>query len=155
MPAIDSRLGRAGVEDAQQALAQLILAQEDGEPYRVVVTDMHMPGTDGFELVERIRRIPTIDDIAAVMLTSGGGRGDTERCRKMGIRFYAHKPIRRKELLSTILAASGHYPTVVDLPKSTPAELSSPAEDYGFCWPRTIGSTRQSSGDCYTRDTLS
>jgi light-regulated signal transduction histidine kinase (bacteriophytochrome)/CheY-like chemotaxis protein len=113
------------VEDAQQALTQLILAQEGGEPYRVVVTDMHMPGTDGFELVEQIRRTPTIDDIAVVMLTSGGGRGDTERCRQMGIRFYAHKPVRRKELLSTILAASGHYPTVVDLPKSTPAELSS------------------------------
>jgi two-component system, sensor histidine kinase and response regulator len=115
------------VEDAQQALAQLILAQEGDEPYRVVVTDMHMPGIDGFELVEQIRRTPTIDEVAVVMLTSGGGRGDTERCRQMGIRFYAHKPIRRKELLSTILAASGHYPIVVDLPKSTPAELSSSA----------------------------
>jgi light-regulated signal transduction histidine kinase (bacteriophytochrome)/DNA-binding response OmpR family regulator len=113
------------VEDAKQALAQLVLAQEGGEPYRVVVTDMHMPETDGFELVEQIRRTPAIDDIAVVMLTSGGGRGDTERCRQMGIRFYAHKPVRRKELLSTILAASGHYPTVVDLPKSTPAELAS------------------------------
>jgi two-component system, sensor histidine kinase and response regulator len=114
------------VEDAKQALAELILARQSGEPYRVVVTDMHMPETDGFGLVEQIRRTPTIDDVAVVMLTSGGGRGDTERCRHMGIKFYAHKPVRRKELLSTILAAAGHYPTGVDLRKPAPVELSAP-----------------------------
>jgi light-regulated signal transduction histidine kinase (bacteriophytochrome)/DNA-binding response OmpR family regulator len=116
------------VEDAKQALAQLILAQESGEPYRVIVTDMHMPDTDGFGLVEQIRRSPTIANIAVVMLTSGGARGDAERRRQMGIKFYAYKPVRRKELLSTILAASGHYPAAADPPKFPPVELPAPGK---------------------------
>jgi CheY-like chemotaxis protein len=62
------------------------------------------------------------------MLTSGGGRGDGERCRRMGIRFYAHKPVRRRELLSTIQAASGHYPPVVEPPKHAPAARLSPGK---------------------------
>jgi two-component system, sensor histidine kinase and response regulator len=111
------------VESAVQALTQLILATECGEPYQVLVTDMHMPEMDGFDLVETIRNRPTIAGIAVTMLTSGAGRGDMERCRKMGIKAYAHKPIRRRELLSAILTTHGHTPATADFSIVTTLKL--------------------------------
>ncbi len=95
---------------AEQALANLILASESSQPYQVVVTDGHMPEMDGFDLVESIRSRPAIAGIGVVMLTSGGGMDELERSRKMDIKCYAHKPIRRRELFSAIVRASGHLP---------------------------------------------
>jgi two-component system, sensor histidine kinase and response regulator len=95
---------------AEQALANLILASESNQPYQVVVTDGHMPEMDGFDLVETIRSRPAIAGIGVVMLTSGGGTDELERSRKMDIKSYAHKPIRRRELFSAIVRASGHPP---------------------------------------------
>ena len=100
----------SSVQGAEQALADLILASESGQPYQVVVTDMHMPEMNGFDLVQTIRSRPAIAGTAVVMLTSGGGKGDIERCQKMDIKSYAHKPIRRRELFSAIVGASGRLP---------------------------------------------
>jgi two-component system sensor histidine kinase/response regulator len=38
-----------------EALAALERSQQSGEPFDAVLTDMHMPETDGFDLVQRIR----------------------------------------------------------------------------------------------------
>jgi two-component system, sensor histidine kinase and response regulator len=100
----------SSVAGAEQALANLILAGESDQPYQVVVTDVHMPEMDGFDLVETIRSRPAIAGIGVVMLTSGGGTDEIERSRKMDIKSYAHKPIRRRELFSAIVRASGHLP---------------------------------------------
>jgi two-component system, sensor histidine kinase and response regulator len=100
----------SSVAGAEQALANLILASESDQPYQVVVTDSHMPEMDGFDLVETIRSRPAIAGIGVVMLTSGGGTDELERSRKMDIKSYAHKPIRRRELFSAIVRASGHPP---------------------------------------------
>ena len=42
------------VESGQQALASLELAAEGGSPFHVVVSDLRLPGIDGFELGRRI-----------------------------------------------------------------------------------------------------
>jgi two-component system, sensor histidine kinase and response regulator len=100
----------SSVDGAEQALVSLMLASNTDQPYQVIVTDMHMPEMDGFALVETIRSSPAIAGIPVVMLTSGGGKGDLERCRKMDIKSYAHKPIRRNELFLAIVGASGRLP---------------------------------------------
>jgi PAS domain S-box-containing protein len=108
-------------DGAEKALHELTLASESGRPYQVVVTDMHMPGMDGFDLVKNMRSRAAIANTLVVMLTSGGRRGDMERCRELGISAYAHKPIRRRELFSAIITALGQLPgadiTVVDRAK--------------------------------------
>jgi two-component system, sensor histidine kinase and response regulator len=95
------------VSSGKEALAALALAVEDGEPFKVLLTDLHMPEMDGLSLVEEIRRRPAIASIPTVMLSSGGGRGYAERCRQIDIKFYLYKPVRRSELLSSILHAAG------------------------------------------------
>jgi CheY-like chemotaxis protein len=44
----------------KQALAQLDVARETGDPFRLVLRDMHMPGMGGFGLIDEIRCKPEI-----------------------------------------------------------------------------------------------
>src|ERR1017187_8249889 len=95
------------VEGGEQALAELVSAQLAGQPYQLLLTDMHMPKMDGFTLVEEIRHRAGLEMIAIMMLTSAAHRGETERCRALGITSYLFKPIRKAELLTAILAVLG------------------------------------------------
>ncbi len=90
------------VEGGEQALAELPAARETGEPYGLILLDMHMPKMDGFELVERIRQRPELSTATIMMLTSAGHRGDAERCNRLGISAYLLKPIRQSELREAI-----------------------------------------------------
>jgi two-component system, sensor histidine kinase and response regulator len=99
-----------------EALSELDAACSAARPYQMVLTDMHMPGMDGFGLVQEIRCRPEILPVTVVMLTSAGHSGDAEHCRKLGIHSYLYKPVRRQELLAAILRALGH-------PQTTPSPL--------------------------------
>ena len=63
------------VDCAAAALTQLSAALEAGEPYPLILTDMHMPEMDGFALIEQIRRRPELSTATIMMLTSAGHRG--------------------------------------------------------------------------------
>ena len=86
------------VEGGEEALTQLCAAREMGEPYGLVLTDMHMPGMDGFALVERIRERPELSTATIMMLTSVGHRRDAARCHELGVSAHLLKPIRQSEL---------------------------------------------------------
>jgi signal transduction histidine kinase/DNA-binding response OmpR family regulator len=94
-------------ESGAQALKQLISAQAAGNPYHLILTDMHMPHMDGFTLVEQLRQVPGLSTMAIMMLTSTGYLGDAERCKKLGITSYLVKPVRKWELLHAILKLLG------------------------------------------------
>ncbi len=97
-------------ESGPEALQLLAHASQMHESYQVVVTDMHMPEMDGFDLVEQIRGNPVTAAIAVLMLSSGGHSADKQRCRDLRIASYLQKPVRREELLSAILSAAGRLP---------------------------------------------
>ncbi|HET7108973.1 MAG TPA: response regulator [Candidatus Acidoferrum sp.] len=97
----------ACTESGKQALAALESARKAGEIFDVIVSDMQMPEMDGFELVERIREAQDGAGATIVMLTSGSGRGEIERCKKLGVAAYLRKPIRQMELREAIASALG------------------------------------------------
>jgi two-component system, sensor histidine kinase and response regulator len=99
------------VEGGEAALSELVSAEKTGQPYQLVLTDMHMPEMDGFGLAEQIRQHTPLLQVTIIMLTSGGYRGDMERCRQLGIVAYLHKPIRKRELLAGIVTALGQHQT--------------------------------------------
>ena len=99
---------RPQTEDgAETALAALRRAQETGDPFRLVLTDCHMPIADGFTLAERIKQDPQFAGIGILMLSSAGQRGDAARCRQIGISGYLTKPISQPELRRAIESAVG------------------------------------------------
>jgi PAS domain S-box-containing protein len=89
------------------ALAQLSAALEAGEPYALILTDMHMPDMDGFALIEQIRRRPELSAATIMMLTSAGHRGDATRCQDLGVSAYLLKPIRQSELREAVARVLG------------------------------------------------
>ena len=99
------------VEGAAEALKELVSAARSGDGYQVVLTDMNMPEMDGFGLVEEIRRNVSLSLLTVIMLTSGSSSKDGERYRALGIAYYLHKPVRRRELLAAILTALGQGET--------------------------------------------
>jgi PAS domain S-box-containing protein len=99
-------------ESGEHALARWQSGIDEHQPYQLVLTDTHMPGMNGFALVEQIRRSPQTSPLTVMMLTSNGHWGDVDRCRELGIQSYLHKPVRKQELLSAILTALGRDHTV-------------------------------------------
>ncbi len=99
-------------ESAERAFELLELAQRESQPYQLVLTDAHMPGTDGFMLSERIKRHPQLQSTVLMMLTSGDLPGDIARCDELGIASYLLKPVKQSELLQTVAATLrvGHSP---------------------------------------------
>lgn len=97
------------VQDGEQAIAQLTEAHKEGQPYALILTDMHMPNMDGFALIERIRQMPELSTAIIMMLTSAGHRGDAGRCQQLGVSAYLLKPIRQSELREAIARVLGDH----------------------------------------------
>jgi len=94
-------------DSGRTALAALLLANEAGERFPLILVDAQMPDMDGFALAERIKRNPALAGAIIMMLTSVGQRGDAARCRELDIVAYLTKPISQPELLQAIELALG------------------------------------------------
>ena len=102
---------------AESGPAAMTLLESIVEPIPLILTDVHMPEMDGFELLKHIKihsQIPTV-----IMLTSGSYAGDVARSRELGAEAYLIKPVRRTELLQTIIqvlsAAPSHISSSVNV----------------------------------------
>jgi len=69
-------------------------------PYSVVATDLRMPGMDGLELLERIRR--EHPEVSVVMMTAHGSLETAVRAMKLGASDYVTKPFRAEEFCLVI-----------------------------------------------------
>jgi PAS domain S-box-containing protein len=118
------------VEGGEEALVELSLAQEAGQPYELALTDMHMPVMDGFTLLQRIRENPSLSPATIIMLTSTGRPGDTQHCLELGAAAYLLKPIRQAELREAIakaLLASGPEKAMRTIAPRPPEDAREPA----------------------------
>jgi two-component system, sensor histidine kinase and response regulator len=84
-------------QGGQEALALLKTAQRQSLSFPLFLTDVHMPGMDGFTLIEHIRQKFAVPP-EIVMLTCARHHHDVERCRSLGVAAYLLKPVRRSEL---------------------------------------------------------
>jgi PAS domain S-box-containing protein len=101
-------------DSGTEALSILRQASEAGNPIRLVISDAQMPGMDGFAFVEEIKSDPRLAAATIMMISSGGQRGDAERCRNLGVSAYLMKPIRQAKLKEAVAAAlrAGSTPLV-------------------------------------------
>src|ERR1700730_12157538 len=85
-----------------EALKVLSEPDRSTEPFALILTDACMPGMDGFQLVERIRHLPSFTAATVLMLSSIHGAEDVARSRELGLSSYLIKPVRRSALLTAI-----------------------------------------------------
>ncbi len=97
-----------------EALEKIEKAFQGGDPYRVILLDLQMPGMDGFEVAVRINKMQPGAHGKILIFTSLGRKGDAARCKELSISGYLIKPVKQSELLDAIMMA-----------------LGDPAEDHG------------------------
>jgi two-component system, sensor histidine kinase and response regulator len=105
-------LSRWGMQPvlADGGAAALRLIETSPLPISLVLSDVHMPEMDGFELARHIKA--SAPSTRIIMLTSGSHTGDIERCRALGIDTYLTKPVAQKDLRSAILGVLSNCPSV-------------------------------------------
>ncbi|HTC35551.1 MAG TPA: response regulator [Bryobacteraceae bacterium] len=116
----------ASAESGEEALAMLRRAADDGDPFTLVLLDVHMPRMDGFETAGRMHHWPGFPRALVMILSSGQQREDVARCHELGISAYLTKPVRSAELraaISTCLLGPLSIPN-----PARPAPASSPSQ---------------------------
>jgi two-component system, sensor histidine kinase and response regulator len=106
-----------------EALKILSGPDPGAEQFALILTDACMPGMDGFQLVERIRQLPSLEAATVLMLSSVHSAEDTMRSHELGLSSYLIKPVRRSALLSAIteaLAGSAVFPEEAVAPLAKP-----------------------------------
>ena len=92
---------------AGEALALLHRAHHAGMPFRLMITDVNMPETDGFMLAEQVKQDVDLRETAIMMLTSGDRPGDVARCEQLGVAKYLLKPVKQSELFDAVAVTLG------------------------------------------------
>ncbi|MCC6490957.1 MAG: response regulator, partial [Candidatus Hydrogenedentes bacterium] len=91
--------------DGNEALQLLHGALEEGDPFRIALVDMQMPGMDGETFGCCVRADERLRDLRMVILTSMGARGDARRFEQAGFVAYVTKPVRFHEFRMVLALA--------------------------------------------------
>ena len=94
-----NRRGRVLLADsAAQALE--ILAREHVD---LLISDIGMPGTDGYELMRQVRALPdAVARVPAIALTAYARTVDRQRALLAGFQMHLPKPVEPRELIAGI-----------------------------------------------------
>jgi DNA-binding response OmpR family regulator len=90
---------------AADGLTAWTLVREHGPD--VIVSDVNMPGLNGFELLQRVREHPDTGLTPFVLLTSLQERRDMRQGMTLGADDYITKPLRPRELQDAVTAQLG------------------------------------------------
>ena len=71
----------------------------------MIVSDIGMPGEDGYDLIRRIRTLPAAGkkNIPAIALTAFARNEDRTKALVAGFNFHMTKPVEPKELVKAVL----------------------------------------------------
>jgi len=87
------------------ALLKIESARINGKPFDLIITDHHMPGMDGINLVREIKEsIPGVSQPFILMLSSLEKNLYQNEADKTGINKFISKPVKLHELNSTLLS---------------------------------------------------
>lgn len=102
---ISFHLRRAGAnltiaQNGQEAIDNVLSAEEQGEPYDLILMDMQMPVLDGYSASRRLRQMGC--QLPIIALTAHAMSQDREKCIEAGCNEFSTKPIQRDNLLELI-----------------------------------------------------
>jgi DNA-binding NtrC family response regulator len=97
-------LERAGHEVTQVADGAAAIRAVQEEPFDVVLTDLHMPGTDGMAVVRAVRTEQP--DVEVIVLTAFGDVATAVEAMKLGAYDYLQKPVSGPTAVRELVAGA-------------------------------------------------
>lgn len=82
--------------------ADVALAKAVRTPPDVIVSDLGMPGMDGFEFIKRIRKTAGFASVPAIALTGSSSDKDVQYALAVGFTAHVSKPVDARELARRI-----------------------------------------------------
>jgi CheY-like chemotaxis protein len=84
----------------------------------VLISDVSMPGRDGYELIRAVRSTTGPEDLPAAALTAYSRPEDADRAREAGFQMHISKPVEPYEIVKAVAQLAGRQmtpPPPVDL----------------------------------------
>lgn len=83
----------------------------------VILLDLNLPGTDGREVLQEIKRHDQLRHIPVIVLTTSNDERDIDSCYREGANSYVQKPVDMDGFIRAIERLNGYWFEVVVLPK--------------------------------------
>jgi two-component system, response regulator len=108
--------------DGDEALDYLLhrgeYASESSAPRPgIILLDLNLPGTDGREVLQEIKRSEDLRRIPVLILTTSTDDRDIEACYSAGANSYIQKPVNLEGFMKAIQRLNDYWFEVVILPK--------------------------------------
>jgi len=117
-------LGQADVAaDGNEALETFIKAYQENEPYEIVFLDISMPGMDGHQTLDELRKyeksigVAGLDAAKVIMTTSEKSSKHILGAFREGCEGYLVKPVTRESLYRLLLSINAIPPQHQSNPK--------------------------------------
>ena len=106
----DDERNLLAVATVLEDLGEVVLARSGEEALRhllrgefaVILLDVYMPGMDGYETMQQIRKRPELADLALIAVTAKAMKGDRQKCLDAGASDYIAKPVDIELLLALL-----------------------------------------------------
>lgn len=83
----------------------------------VILLDLNLPGTDGREVLQEIKRCDEFSTIPVIVLTTSSDARDVEACYLAGANSYVQKPVDLEGFMRAIQRLHDYWFEVVVLPR--------------------------------------
>lgn len=84
--------------NAEEAMRKL----RSSPPLRLIITDYHVPGMNGCELIREIRKLPAYRSLPILILSKESEKGRRESARAAGATGWLVKPVAPDKLLQVL-----------------------------------------------------
>ena len=84
----------------------------------IMILDLKMPGTDGFEVLQWARAEPELKRLLIVVLTSSHLQSDVDRAYELGANSYLVKPVEFSEMVNLIQRFEAYWTELNRIPSS-------------------------------------
>lgn len=93
------------------------LRKAGGAKPGIILLDLNMPGLDGRQTLEEIKRSSVLRRIPVVILTTSDDERDVKRCYELGANTYIQKPVDFDGLIAAIQRLKEYWFEIALLPK--------------------------------------
>jgi two-component system, response regulator len=97
-PVVTARDGEEAVECLQSS-----------PPPALVLLDLKLPKLNGLEVLERLRRMPGLEHVPVVVLTSSREQVDVKESYRLGANSFVQKPVEFEEFIETVRLLGSYW----------------------------------------------